>query len=203
LTFTRGLNEPPQHYNRMMEVSGVSGACFAINRDTFLRIGGFDERFFLYNEDSELSWRAHQHHCRILYVPSSVVRHNYSLSVSPLKIYYLEKGRYIILKEFLSPKFALILLPSLLTAELLIFGYALGFGWEGLSAKCRAIREGVMLLKSSKEHMDARILKHLENRVPSDQLVSGIPGRVFIRLCNIIFSWNFTVFRWIFINRIT
>jgi len=198
LTFTRGLNEPPESWNREIPVSGVSGACFAIKRDTFLRFGGFDERFFLYNEDSELSWRAYRYHCTIRYVPSSVVRHNYSLSVIPGKIYHLEKGRYLILKEYLSPKFALIFLPSLLTAELLTFGYALSFGREGLSAKCRAISEGIRLPKDSPEYIDSRVLTHLEEKIPDDQLVGGILGRGFVRLCNVVFSWNFAVFRGIF-----
>ncbi len=117
LTFTRGLNDPPGSHDRVGAVSGISGACFAIRKEGFDRMGGFDERFFLYNEDSEFSWRAHLFEIPILYVPSSVVRHHYALAVSPQKMYYLEKGRYLILKTYFSFGMSLVLFPSLFIAE--------------------------------------------------------------------------------------
>jgi len=40
------------------EVAWLSGACIAVAARAWERIGGFDERFFLYWEDVDLSWRA-------------------------------------------------------------------------------------------------------------------------------------------------
>lgn len=41
------------------EVDIVTGCLLAVGRDTWDRLGGFDERFFMYGEDADLSLRAH------------------------------------------------------------------------------------------------------------------------------------------------
>jgi hypothetical protein len=166
-----------------------------MRREEFIRIGGFDEQFFLYNEDSEFSWRAHSFHLPILYVPSSIVRHDYSLRVSPQKMYHLEKGRYLILKTYFSWKMVSILMPSLALAEILTLGYAARFGWTGIAFKVRAFYEGIILTGSSQHREGAVVLEHLETQIPIDQLVSNCIERGVVRICNRVFSWNFTIFK--------
>jgi GT2 family glycosyltransferase len=195
LTFTRGLLEPPQSRNQQEEVSGISGACFAMRKEEFIRIGGFDERFFLYNEDSEFSWRAHYFNNPILYVPSSVIHHDYSLNVSLQKMYYLEKGRYLILKTYFSWKMSVILMPSLIVAEILTFGYATRFGWTGIACKIRAFYDGLILTRSSLHRKGTEIIEHLETQIPTDQLVSNPIEHAVLRMCNHLFSWNYVIYK--------
>jgi N-acetylglucosaminyl-diphospho-decaprenol L-rhamnosyltransferase len=45
-----GIFVPPR-VGEIVERGWLSGTCMAVRRDTFLRLGGWDERFFLYNED--------------------------------------------------------------------------------------------------------------------------------------------------------
>lgn len=58
-----------------IETDMVSGACFAIGREAFDELGGFDERFFMYFEDADLCRRAAVAGMPIRYVPDAVVTH--------------------------------------------------------------------------------------------------------------------------------
>ena len=37
--------------NQQVDIGWLGGACMAVRRDVFLELGGFDERYFVYNED--------------------------------------------------------------------------------------------------------------------------------------------------------
>jgi len=191
LTFTRGLGADPSSFPDIEEVSGVSGACFAMRKADYLDLGGFDENFFLYNEDSELSWRAHLREYQVLYVPTSVVRHDYQLSVSPEKIYFLEKGRYMILKKYFSRRDLLLFSPSLLIAEFLTLGYALRFGRKGLALKFKAIREGLGATVERVASGEARVFPNLCVAIPEDQLTFNEFERFGKVISNKILKWNF------------
>jgi GT2 family glycosyltransferase/glycosyltransferase involved in cell wall biosynthesis len=72
---------------REIPVDWVSGACMVIRRDVFDAVGGFDERFFLYWEDTDLCKRISAAGWRIVYYPKAEIKHlvGVSSSKSPLK----------------------------------------------------------------------------------------------------------------------
>lgn len=195
LTFTRGLGEMSDVYSKKEYVSGFSGCCFAMIKRDFEELGGFDEDFFAYNEDSDLSWRSHLMDFRILFVPTSVIRHDYTLNVSPEKIYHLEKGRYMILRKSLSRRDLLLLSPSLFVTELLTFGYALKQGRNGLKYKLKAMKEGLKIEVKRTEGDKANLFNSLSTLIPTDQLTFNRTERVFKVFANRIFELNYTALR--------
>jgi N-acetylglucosaminyl-diphospho-decaprenol L-rhamnosyltransferase len=62
-------------YDHDHDVEWLSGACMVIRRDLYESIGGFDERFFLYSEDTDLCRRVWDAGRRVRFVSGAVVRH--------------------------------------------------------------------------------------------------------------------------------
>jgi GT2 family glycosyltransferase len=58
-----------------VDVDWISGACLMTRRDTFTRLGGLDESFFLYWEDADYCRRIAADGGRCTYLPSVCVRH--------------------------------------------------------------------------------------------------------------------------------
>lgn len=138
LTLCRGLGRPVSALDQPVIVGAVSGAAFAIRRELFELLGGFDQRFFLYMEDTDLSLRAQiaGYHC--LYTPHSVIYHDYSLRFGPQKSYYQERNRYLmLLKAFRWPTI-FILMPALALAEIITWGYVLLHDRQNWKNKLRA-----------------------------------------------------------------
>lgn len=57
-------------------VQAISGACVMIARQVFARIGGFDERYFMYSEDLDLSFKVQAAGFNCYYVPAATVIHH-------------------------------------------------------------------------------------------------------------------------------
>ena len=101
---------------QMAEVEDIlmPSACAALYRRAMIEeVGGFDEDFFAYAEDSDLGLRGRLAGWEALLATRAVVRHKYSLtagSFSPFKIYLVERNHYwVVLKNF--PAGALAMLP--------------------------------------------------------------------------------------------
>jgi GT2 family glycosyltransferase len=57
------------------EVEAIAGACLMIKRDTFKRIGGFTEDYFMYAEDIDLCYKVRKAGYKNYYVPEGKVIH--------------------------------------------------------------------------------------------------------------------------------
>jgi GT2 family glycosyltransferase len=68
-------------YDKMMDVPFLSGCFMFLRLDTLREVGLFDERIFLYTEDTDLTRRIHQKY-RTIFFPEAVVYH------------YHERGSY-------------------------------------------------------------------------------------------------------------
>jgi len=79
------------------EVASVCGGAAVFNRDLLQHLHGFDEDFFLYYEDVDLSLRARRSGAKIWSVSKAKVFHKGSATIgkrTPLHMYYLDRNRF-------------------------------------------------------------------------------------------------------------
>src|SRR3989344_333638 len=65
-------------FNKRVEVHAFSGASVIIRKKVFEDLGGFDEKYFMYYEDVDLSLRMKRQGWKIAYEPKSVIYHIHS-----------------------------------------------------------------------------------------------------------------------------
>ncbi|MGA7937861.1 MAG: glycosyltransferase family 2 protein [Kovacikia sp.] len=110
-----------QRFEALQEVDIVVGAAFLIRKVLFDRLGGFDETFFMYFEESDLCYRAKQLGWKILYTPEVSLIHIRGHSVDKAgdrmvleyrksQLYYYQKHRsgqeQLVLRLYLLLKFS-------------------------------------------------------------------------------------------------
>ncbi|HXG63899.1 MAG TPA: glycosyltransferase family 2 protein [Blastocatellia bacterium] len=140
LTLCRGMGRSRELYGKPDYVTAISGAAFAIRRELFEKLEGFDEHMFLYMEDTDLSLRARLAGWRTLYTPDSVVLHDYRLRIFPLKVFYQERNRYLMLLKNLRWPTLFVLLPVFLLAEVITWSFVLLSDRANIGNKVQAYR---------------------------------------------------------------
>jgi GT2 family glycosyltransferase len=96
-------------FDRPEEVFAVCGAACAFRTEALAEAGLFDDDFFLYYEDTDLSWRLQRLGWRIRYEPAAVVRHIHAASStewSPLFTFHVDRNRLLMLAKNARPGLA-------------------------------------------------------------------------------------------------
>lgn len=139
ISMCRGLGSSRESLDKAAEVAAISGVAFAVRREVYKALEGFDESFFLYLEDVDISARAWLRGYRCLYVPHAVVLHDYDkLEMGVRKTFWVERGRYLLLLKLLRWRTLIALLPSLILSEIVTYGWLLLYDPKAALQKIRA-----------------------------------------------------------------
>ena len=212
LPFLRGFGARAEVWNVPEGVAAVSGASFAIRRELWQALEGFDETFYMYFEETDLCWRARLAGHRCHFVPRSVVHHDYRPSQpNHLRFYYSARNRYLMLLKNWRWGTLLLLLPSLFLAEVVDWFLALAMRGESLQAKARAnvwllghlseIRAQRAASQAGRTVSDAVILAERMHRLEPLETSLGRVGTALLSVCNGLFRINhclvLTLCRWL------
>jgi N-acetylglucosaminyl-diphospho-decaprenol L-rhamnosyltransferase len=112
-----------------MEVEWLMGACLAVNRKAFETVGGFDDRFFLYNEDMGLGRRLRQAGFKQLLRADIAVPHIGGASSSSIRrlVWRIRAESMVAYLHAYNPRWEAYAIRGVLAAGYLgrAFGYAL------------------------------------------------------------------------------
>lgn len=138
IAWAGGYGDPAASHAEVADVPSVSGAFFGVTADVWMSLGGFDDTYFAYHEDIELSLRAWQRGWRVRFIPDAVVVHHYEFSRNPTKNYLLERNRWLTLLTVYPKDLLRWVLPAMVVFEVPLCVFAALHGW--LPAKARSWR---------------------------------------------------------------
>ena len=96
-----GANEKDTgQFNTVRKITAVCGACVLFSRDFLKKVGMFDKKFFLYFEDTDLSWRGQKAGYTYYFAPKAVAYHFHTGSTtegSALFNHFVGRNRLLIL----------------------------------------------------------------------------------------------------------
>ena len=120
-------NHEEKKYNKELSVYSVKGACFLMRKKDYMDLGGIDESFVTYVEESDLCHRILLSGKKIIYVPQSIVYHYgggdmHIMTKSEVVIFRSFRNRFVSYIKNLSLKKLILVLPiHFFLCELLIF----------------------------------------------------------------------------------
>lgn len=92
------LQKDSDSFNTTMETHSIHGAAMMVKREVIERIGLMPQIYFLYYEEHDWAVKAKKANYKLYYCAQSYILHKESISTgkySPLKTYYLNRGRLI------------------------------------------------------------------------------------------------------------
>jgi len=168
-----GFGDPADLHGDVVDVASASGAFLCIRREVWESLGGFNDQYFAYHEDTELSLRAWQRGSRVQFVPSAVARHHYEFSRNPNKQYLLERNRWLtVLTVYPTPLLRLVL-PALVMFDVALCIVAFRQGW--LAAK---LRSWWWLARHRKLIADRRRFVQAESVISVEQFAALLSPRI-------------------------
>jgi GT2 family glycosyltransferase len=149
----RGQHDTGQ-WNSVLERDFLTGCVLLLSRRFLAEVGLFDERFFLYYDDSDLSLRARQAGEKLLLVPQAHIWHKVALSSggsdSPTERYWMARSNVLFLHKHVRGPRWLVVVPYRAGSALKTLGrLLLRRRYRSAGAYLRGLRDGLLQLRAA------------------------------------------------------
>lgn len=148
LPYPRGREQPADTYTKDEYIFGASGGASLYRAALFRKIGMFDDTFFAYYEDTDISFRAQLAGWKIRYTPNAIVNHRQGATskkmVRGFTVYQTFKNLPMLFTKNVPARLLLPIGIRFYFAYVLIFGKAIASG-KGMPA-LKGILEAIILI---------------------------------------------------------
>ncbi|PRZ44372.1 GT2 family glycosyltransferase [Antricoccus suffuscus] len=197
VTWAGSCGEPAADHSLRRAVACATGGFFAMRRKVWDEVGGFEERYFAYHEDTDLSLRVQFRGYQIDYVPDAIADHFYEFSRNPRKMHLVERNRLIVvLTDFPTPVLRVVLPMVLLTEPaFLVMAILQGWtrqkvsGWMWLARNRRFIVQARRRIQSTNQMSPRAFASLLESKI-EPPMITQPPGMGVLNSALAIY-WSF------------
>ena len=113
-------------YEDSTQIFWASGCCLMIKREVFQMLNGFDEDFFMHQEEIDLCWRAQELNIESYYCSKSTIYHyggGTLQSNNPMKNYYNHRNNLLLLIKNMSLKLLAVIVPLRILMDYILILY--------------------------------------------------------------------------------
>ena len=118
LSWCAGYGEEPGDFRPAPAPVALSGANLVVRAQAWKRVGGFAPDYFLYYEDTDLSFRLRLLGFELGIVPEARITHDYEFDKSRQKWFFLERNRYLFILRTWPLSVLIVLAPLHVVNEL-------------------------------------------------------------------------------------
>ncbi len=116
--------------NNYQEITGYASGCsFIIRAEIFKEIGGYNEDYYMYHDDLDISLKTKLAGYKIILAAKSVLWHKYEFERSVKMLYYMERNRAISFLSFYPVSVLILLSPTFLIMGLGMSLFSILSGW--------------------------------------------------------------------------
>jgi GT2 family glycosyltransferase len=158
------------------EIKGYASGCSLMMRaEVFKIIGGYNEDYYMYHDDLDVSLKARLAGYKIILAPQSRLYHKYEFERSVKMLYYMERNRILSFLTFYPAGARWLLSPALVIMDLGMLLFSIFNGWFGTKLKIYAY---FLSPETHRKIKQERLrLSHLA-KVPRRQISASFKGRI-------------------------
>jgi GT2 family glycosyltransferase len=123
------FGEPAATHAIDRDVAGAMGALVVMRRAVWDDLDGFDDHYFAFHEDADISWRCWQSGLRVHYVPDAIGLHRYEFDRETSKFHLAERNRLIFVATCWEARTIALLSPMFVAMEVAVGVMAWRGGW--------------------------------------------------------------------------